>query len=339
MYVAKRAGGNGAASYAESLRDEVRRRFVVEQDLRTALAARDGSLFLVYQPVVALATGDLLGFEVLARWRHRDWGLVAPSEFVASAETGGFIAELGDWVLGMALDQWAAWSSRFPDFAARLHLAVNVSPRQLGVAGGFARRVATALEDRGLAAGCLVVEVTEAAVADAAAARELTDIRRLGVRVAIDDFGTGYSSLSYLRHLPADAVKLDRSFLPGAKASSDRPEDAAADVTFMTAVVAVAASAQLEVVIEGVETAEQLAAARRAGARSVQGFLFAQPMQCGEACALLEALVAGRGAPWRELILPPGTPTLAPAVAGAGWRSVEWRSRNECAAASPSREA
>jgi diguanylate cyclase (GGDEF)-like protein len=334
MYVAKRAGGNGAASYAESLRDEVRRRFALEQDLRAALAARDGGLFLVYQPVVALVTGELLGFEALARWQHRDWGLVSPAEFVPSAETGGFVAELGDWVLGVALDQWAAWSARFPDFAGRLRLAVNVSPRQLGVAGGFARRIAAALGDRGLVPGCLVVEVTEAAVADAAAARELTDIRRLGVRVEIDDFGTGYSSLSYLRHLPADAVKLDRSFLPGAKISSDRQEDAAADEGFMTAVIAVAASAHLEVVVEGVETLEQLAASRRAGARSVQGFLFAKPMTGGEACTLLESLVDGRPAPWRGLISPLET---QPATS-AGRPPVEWRLRNELAGAGTTRQ-
>jgi diguanylate cyclase (GGDEF)-like protein len=291
MYVAKRGGGNGAARYAEPLRAEITRRFLIEQDLRTALQSADGGgLMLHYQPVIEGSTGRLEGFEALARWRLPDGSpegrQVPPVDFIPVAEAGGLIGELGDWVLDAALDEAVRWAAYLTAGERAPYVAVNVSPRQLS-SGAFQARVTAALAGRGLAAQVLRVEVTEAAIADLAAGRELACLRAHGVRVAIDDFGTGYSSLSYLRRLPADVVKLDRSFLPGAKASPDQTDDAGADEAFMEAVVGVAHRAGLAVVAEGVETASQLAASVRAGIDSIQGYFFAPPMPAAAVHALL----------------------------------------------------
>ncbi len=289
MYVAKRSGGNGAAHYAEPLRAEISRRFALEQDLRGALHHRDGGgLLLHYQPVIASRTGRLEGFEALARWQHPEAGLVPPVDFIPIAEAGGLIGDLGEWVLDAALDEAARWTARLARRAPLPYVAVNVSPRQLS-SGAFQARVMAALAARDLPPQVLRVEVTEAAIADVAAGRELARLRAAGVRVAIDDFGTGYSSLSYLRRLPADVVKLDRSFLPGAKRLADLAEDAAADEAFMEAVVAVAHRAGLSVVSEGVETAGQLGAAARVGVDSIQGYFFAAPMPASAVHALLAA--------------------------------------------------
>ncbi len=289
MYVAKRSGGNGAAHYAEPLRAEISRRFALEQDLRGALRHRDGGgLLLHYQPVIASRTGRLEGFEALARWQHPEAGLVPPVDFIPIAEAGGLIGELGEWVLDAALDEAAGWSARLARRAPLPYVAVNVSPRQLS-SGAFQARVMAALAARDLPPQVLRIEVTEAAIADVAAGRELAHLRAAGVRVSIDDFGTGYSSLSYLRRLPADVVKLDRSFLPGAKRLADLADDAVADEAFMEAVVGVAHRAGLAVVAEGVETAAQLGAAARVGADSIQGYFFAAPMPASAVHALLAA--------------------------------------------------
>ncbi len=307
MYAAKREGGNRAARYAEPLMLAAAKRFSLEQDLRSALLAGGRRLSLAYQPILRVGNGDLLGYEALARWDHPERGSVSPAEFVPLAESAGLMVQLGDWVLDAALHQLAEWTQEVrrhrpsPDPAP--FLAVNVSPRQLS-AGGFATRVAAALRARNLHPNLLRIEVTESAMADRAAASELRALRRHGVRVKIDDFGTGFSSLSYLRRLPADGVKLDRSFLPGAtviERDLDGAGDPAKDEAFMSLIVQLAHLAGLTVVAEGIETQEQLDAAGRAGVDAVQGFLTARPMPAQALSDLIAARRNGTAMPWSTL--------------------------------------
>jgi diguanylate cyclase (GGDEF)-like protein len=307
MYAAKRDGGNRAARYAEPLMLAAAKRFSLEQDLRSSLLAGGMGLSLVYQPMVCVRTGCLIGFEALARWNHPERGAVSPAEFVPLAETAGLMVALGDWVLDMALQHLGDWTQDSRRVGAlpgnSPFLTVNVSPRQLS-AGGFASRVAGALRERNLPAHLLQIEVTEGAMADRAEATELRTLRNLGVRVKIDDFGTGFSSLSYLRRLPADGVKLDRSFLPGAAVMErdlDGAGDPAKDEAFMAIIVQLAHLAGLDVIAEGIETSEQLDAATRAGVDAVQGFLTARPMPATAMRDLIAATYDGAPLPWSGL--------------------------------------
>ncbi len=308
MYVAKRSGGDGAARFVEPLRVEAVRRLALEQDLRATLDAAGGGLLLEFQPIVALATGRLAGLEALARWRHPERGLVPPGEFVPIAEEAGLIAALGEWVLEAALNEAVHWAEVAAGGLAP-YVTVNLSPRQCA-AGDAAERILAALAARGLPGRALRIEVTEAAMADGATTRALVALRAAGVAIAIDDFGTGYSSLSYLARLPADVVKLDRSFLPGVGGQFARR--LTSEEGFMGAVVAVARHAGLEVVCEGVETPAQLLAVAAAGAGAVQGFLLARPMGAEAALDLIRRTAAGGEAPpWAALTGP-----LAPLLAG-----------------------
>jgi diguanylate cyclase (GGDEF)-like protein len=300
MYVAKRGGGNGMSCYTQTLGVAVARSFSLDQDLRDALRNGSAGLTVNYQPVVTVADGALRGFEALARWQHPERGHVPPTEFIPVAEASGLIGELGAWVLRVAIEEAAFHARHFSSLPMAPYIAVNVSPRQLA-GGGFAASLIAALASSGVDPSAIKVEVTEAAIADLDGARELKALREAGIRVALDDFGTGYSSLSYLRQLPADIVKLDRSFLPQAKRGGDDPDDPVADERFMEAVVSVATRAGLGVIAEGVETEEQLAAAIRSGAAAVQGYLLSRPMPTALARALLSDIQHGKAPPWRRL--------------------------------------
>jgi diguanylate cyclase (GGDEF)-like protein len=315
MYAAKRDGGNRTARYSEPLMDAAAKRFALEQDLRIALLAGGLGLSLAFQPIVQVGTGALLGLEALARWDHPDRGPISPGEFVPLAEGAGLKVALGDWVIATGLDAIARWTA--PRRLAGLpldtipFLTINASPRQLSV-GGFAVRIAAALASRQLPAALLQIEVTEGAMADRRAVSELHALRKIGVRVKIDDFGTGYSSLSYLRRLPADGVKLDRSFLPGVPKPDDvgaatppadaAPAAAAEDEAFMTIIVLLTELAGLETVAEGIETVEQLAVATRAGVDGVQGYLLARPMPADDAAALVARVETHDPTPWADLM-------------------------------------
>ena len=165
-----------------------------------------------YQPTVRLTDGRTTGFEALVRWNHPERGLIPPVEFIPLAEETGAIAGIGRWVLREALRQGAAWTA---ETGTPLRMAVNLSPRQFQDGGDVTAEVGAALEETGFPAEQLTLEVTEGVLVrdvDAVVA-QLEALRALGIRIAIDDFGTGFSGLSYLRHLPADIIKIDRSFV------------------------------------------------------------------------------------------------------------------------------
>jgi diguanylate cyclase (GGDEF)-like protein len=278
MYLAKAQGKNRMVAYADGMAEAARRRADLAQDL--AGAADAGQLTVHYQPTVRLSDGRTTGFEALVRWNHPERGLVPPVEFIPLAEETGAITGIGRWVLDQALRQGATWSA---ESGTPLRMAVNLSPRQFQD-GDVVADVVAALDASGFPAEQLTLEVTEGVLVrdvDAVVA-QLEALRALGIRIAIDDFGTGFSGLSYLRHLPADILKIDRSFV------MDLPTGRSA-TTLITSILELARTLGLDVVAEGVETEDQRRALADLDCGSAQGYLFARPEPAAEAGARLAA--------------------------------------------------
>jgi diguanylate cyclase (GGDEF)-like protein len=267
LYRAKKLGGNKCQFYAAEMNEQALKRLALETSLRRAIENEE--FITYYQPVVNLATGEVVGAEALVRWRHPEFGVLPPAKFIGLAEDTGMIVEIGDFVMRSACAQTRAWQDRG---FGRLRIAVNVSARHFQQTN-FLDRVVQILTDTRLDPVSLELELTETSIVEnpEMAAELLTRIRNLGARVAIDDFGTGYSSLSYLKRLPIDTVKLDRSFVNGA--TSD-PDDAA----LVMAIITLAHNLGLKVIAEGVETDEQLNFLRLLRCDEVQGYLFSKPV-------------------------------------------------------------
>jgi len=279
LHHAKDQGRNHYQFFAESMNAVVFQRLVVETRLRRALE-RD-ELELHYQPKLALGTGRVAGFEGLARWRDPELGFVSPSVFVPLAEEAGLIDALWEWALRRAARDMAAWNAAG---VAYERISVNLSGHQLGGPSLVAKTLAT-LQDAGVDPRRLELEITESALLDdeEAAMPMLEELRRLGIRIALDDFGTGYSSLSHLLRIPADTLKIDRSFL----ARIDREP---ADAALVGSIVSMAKLRGLCVVAEGVESEEQLAVLRELGCDEVQGHLVSAAVPAQEVPRLLVEL-------------------------------------------------
>jgi diguanylate cyclase (GGDEF)-like protein/PAS domain S-box-containing protein len=274
LYVAKAAGRNRWSYFSPEMQAAALEKRAIVRDLREALEA--GSLDLAFQPIVDLRTGAVASVEALVRWHHPERGAVPPSVFVPIAEDAGLIVAMGAWVLDEALGHVAAWRARY---APDLKVSVNVSPIQ--VASGavpWQERLAAA----GVPGAALIVEITEGLLLDERpeVARQLLELRTLGVEVALDDFGTGYSSLAYLRRLDIDFLKIDQAFV------RDLGHDPN-DLALCEAVVVMAHKLGLRVVGEGVEDAAQCRALQDAGCDFGQGYLFARPMSAAEFDAFL----------------------------------------------------
>jgi len=276
MYLAKAQGGNRLVAYADGMAEAASRRAGLLQDLAGATAG--GQLEVYYQPTIRLADGTVSGFEALVRWHHPQLGLVPPAEFIPLAEQSGAIAEIGRWVLRQALAQGAAWSA---ESGVPLRMAVNLSPRQL-MDGDVTAEVADVLRETGFPAAQLTLEVTEGVLVQDVdrVVAHLEHLRSLGIAIAIDDFGTGFSGLSYLHRLPADVLKIDRSFV------SDLP-DGGSSATLIASVIQLAGTLGLDVVAEGVETEQQRRALAALECGHAQGYYFARP-QPAEQCLLPE---------------------------------------------------
>jgi diguanylate cyclase (GGDEF)-like protein len=268
LYEAKGSGKRGWALHRAAMTATAQARLELAGDLTDAIA--NGELDLAYQPIVELATGRVMGVEVLARWHHPIRGPVPPSEFIALAEAGGQIVPLGDLVLDRAIATFAGWQAQIPDLDLRI--AVNVSTRQLRDPGLVAR-VAAVLAEHGVSPGSLVLELTESSILEDAdqALQVLQELRTLGVRFALDDFGTGYSSLSYLRLLPVDIVKIDRSFI------ADLDAEVPASSDLVRAILDLGTTLRLDIAAEGIETEQQRQVLTRLGCTYGQGYLFSRP--------------------------------------------------------------
>jgi EAL domain-containing protein (putative c-di-GMP-specific phosphodiesterase class I) len=247
----------------------------------------DGGIELHYQPIVELDGGRLSGVEALARWTDAELGAVAPEEFIAVAEDSGLVVELGEFVLHQAVQQ--AMAAGLP--AAGVRVSCNVSPLQLRVPG-FHRVVEGALAASRMPPGCVVVEVTEAALVEeeGMAVRTLHRLVDLGVTVAIDDFGTGYSALGYLRRLPAQILKIDKS-LTSSLLEEPRARAIARKVTELGGDIG------LSVVVEGVESLEVADLVRGMGADYGQGSLFGRARPLADVPGLRRALAASPSQP------------------------------------------
>jgi diguanylate cyclase len=267
MYAAKEHG-EPLRRYSAELDKEATEQARIGAELRTALDA--GQFRLVYQPIVALPTGRMIAVETLVRWHHPEHGLVGPVDFIPAAERNGLIVELGAWILRTACLQAALWRAEHGADALE-KISVNVSARQLAEPD-LVEMVAAALADSGLPATCLTIEVTETAVFDTEKAVDvLNELHDLGVRIALDDFGTGQSSLSLLQTMPADVLKVDKSFV-------DNVTMAGRHAVIATALIQIANGLGLAAVAEGVETAEQAAELYRLGYRLAQGYHFGRPV-------------------------------------------------------------
>jgi diguanylate cyclase (GGDEF)-like protein len=282
MYQAKDSGKNNIRFYTAELADLAARQFELEAELRLALV-RD-ELVLHFQPKVAVGTGAVLGLEALVRWHHPTRGLVPPGEFIPLAEERGLIMPLGRWVVQQACRQVRDWRDAGLQAPP---VAVNLSARQFADEGLVDHLIAT-MATYGVTSADLEVELTESVLmADPDRANEvLGRLHRMGVRIAIDDFGTGYSSLSYLKRFPAETVKIDRSFISGLPGDGD-------DAAITQAVIAMAHSLGLQVVAEGVETHEQLAALQRLGCDEAQGYLLGRPVAAADTARLLSKVDTG----------------------------------------------
>lgn len=277
MYSAKDAGKNGYQFYSPQLAHRADHLMKWEQQLRVALAEKQ--LFLAYQPKIDLARRCITGFEALARWHHPQHGLIPATEFIPVAESTGLIVPIGEWVIRTACRQLSAWQH---EGYGDLTLAVNISAVQFW-RGDLLDIVKTALRENSIGPGKLELEITESVMMEFPdlVAEKVVALKRLGVRIALDDFGTGYSSLSYLNRFSVDTLKVDRSFVMAI------PYDRSVCV-MVSAIVNLARSLNLKVVVEGTETEEQIAWLSRFGQIEAQGYLFSRPVPAEGVRALID---------------------------------------------------
>tara|TARA_R110002033_G_scaffold22831_1_gene54732 strand:- start:409 stop:2382 length:1974 start_codon:yes stop_codon:yes gene_type:complete len=263
LYTAKRADERGYRLFEPSMQEVIQRRRFLETDLRRACMRDDFNI--VYQPIIDSATGEFTGAEALVRWTCPDRGEVAPSEFIPIAEELGMISRIGAGVLKQACLDAASWPQH-------LDLAVNISPVQL-LDPRLPQIVMQALEDSGLPATRLELEITETALLgdDDIVMRTLTTLREYGIRISLDDFGTGYSSLSYLHRFPITRIKIDKSFV------QQLPTDSGS-ASIVRAIAQLGESLQIKITAEGIETDEQMTFITQHGCNDLQGFLISRPV-------------------------------------------------------------
>jgi diguanylate cyclase (GGDEF)-like protein len=277
MYAAKATGRNQHLMFTPALRAALEDRWQIASHLRDAAAL--GQLAVHWQPVVHLPSGDVTGCEALLRWNHPHRGLVGPAEFIPVAEENGLIVPITRWLLQATLAQAAAWA----DEGLELAIAVNISAVHLS-SGTLVDDVLGAIAHNGLQAGCLILELTETALArnPEQATEQFSALRGHGIRIAIDDFGAGYSTLSAVASLPADVLKVDRTLVSG-----PLPACTAAPGAVLGAVAALGSALDMQVLAEGVETPEQLELVRNAGCSYAQGHLLSPPLPAEQLSALL----------------------------------------------------
>jgi EAL domain-containing protein (putative c-di-GMP-specific phosphodiesterase class I) len=249
----------------------------LENDLHRAIEQEQFQLF--YQPIVSIETNTIVGFEALSRWHHPHRGIISPSTFIPLLEKIGLIHQLGLWSIHQACQQLSQWQLQFPA-TPPLTMSVNLSTLQF-LQPDLVQEIRQILQDTQIEPSCLKLEITESALIEnyEVAISILSELRTLGVQLYIDDFGTGYSSLGRLQDLPVNALKIDRSFVHGKKWDISET------------IIVLAAKLGLEVIAEGVETAEQLHLLQTLGCKQMQGYWFSQPIDSQAAGILIEKFV------------------------------------------------
>ncbi len=269
MYEAKAAGKSRYIEFDSSMRRRVQQRLSIENDLRKAVD--NGELYLMFQPIVSLATGQLVSVEALLRWQHPVRGLISPEQFIPIAEETGLIVPIGDWVLQQACRQLKLWRQEARDRAPP-RMSVNVARQQLLVPN-IAARIEAAIRASGIEPQDVVLEVTESEMMRdvETTMRVLQGLGELGVKISMDDFGTGHSSLACLRDIPLHHLKMDRSFVMNIGAARDL-------MAVLTAIVELAHDLGIETVAEGIETIEQLVSLQTLNCDYGQGFYLSRPL-------------------------------------------------------------
>ncbi|MEO0498666.1 MAG: EAL domain-containing protein [Pseudomonadota bacterium] len=265
---AKEQGRGRFVFFAEEMNEAVQKQIVIERMLREAID--NGEIALFYQPQINPFTHELMGVEALARWHHEELGMISPTEFIPVAESTGLIIELGTHIIETACRQARAWLNEGFDFN---HVSVNVSPAQLWQPN-FTNLVKQKLEKYGLEGHHLCVEVTEGIFVDYSnekISQVLANLRQLGVILALDDFGSGYSSLGCLNQLPIEQLKIDRAFVADVHRDPRKQ-------SLLRGIVALGQSLKLAIVVEGVETREELMMVKLVGCNSIQGFFYSRPV-------------------------------------------------------------
>ena len=268
--------------YEKSIGDTNARRLKFEKALRKSIENRE--LFLDYQPIVDMRTGSIIGAEALVRWKHPDFGLVMPDQFIPIADETGFIIDIGKWALCQACSQAKQWHDAGYD---SLSIAVNISTIELDQSQ-LISHVSSVLEETDLCPGALELEITESALMQdvETSIQILQELKDMGVKIAVDDFGTGYSSLSYLKRLPIDILKIDRSFAMDIVSDTNNTE-------IVVAIISLAKNLGLSVLADGVETKEQFEFLYQEECDRAQGYLFSKPVNAEHFLLLLEQRMTG----------------------------------------------
>jgi diguanylate cyclase (GGDEF)-like protein len=275
MYLSKSRGRNRFSFFTPELETQSQQRLRLVNDLRQAMPLQQ--LFLLYQPIVELASGRVHKAEALLRWQHPQWGLVPPAEFIPLAESSGLIVDIGEWVFTEAARAVQHWRTCMH---APTQVCINKSPVQFQHQGAAPHQWLTHLQTLGLDGSAMVIEITESLLLENSAQvqHQLGAMRAAGMQVSLDDFGTGYSALSYLQRYDIDFIKIDQSFVRDLSAHSK-------NLALCKAIIHMAHELGMKVVAEGIETAEQHALLMDSGCDYGQGYLFARPLTS-------EALVA-----------------------------------------------
>jgi diguanylate cyclase (GGDEF)-like protein len=279
MYAAKELGKQRYELFVPELHQKAVSLMQLENDLKGALERREFVLF--YQPIVALQSGELSGFEALIRWQHPTRGLVGPNDFVASAEDSGAIEAIGAWVIDEACGQLAHWRDTFSG-EINVAVSINVSANQFSKGAELLEQIQRGLRTHHLDPFLLHVEITESAImrSPEIATTTLVELRRMGIEVHLDDFGTGYSSLGYLQRFPVDTLKIDRSFISFDGSGVGNPE-------IVKMIASLARALSLETTAEGIETQQQLDALRTLGCTRGQGYFFSRPLCAADATTFI----------------------------------------------------
>ncbi|MCX7921066.1 MAG: EAL domain-containing protein [Clostridia bacterium] len=285
MYCVKSQGRNGYRLFTADMSNVISERMELENNLRKALERKEFVLY--YQPIVDVVSGKVAGMEALVRWHHPELGIIPPAKFIPVAEDSGLILQIGEWALRRACQQNKEWHK---EGLPKLKISVNLSPRQFQHPD-IVEKITHILEDTGIDPKCLMLEITESmAMNDVkSTVHKLNKLHDLGILIAIDDFGTGYSSLSYLRNFPIYAIKIDKYFI---KDMTNDPGNAAIVMTM----IAMANSLNLKVIVEGIETEQQLEFLRTLKwdqrlssleCAEIQGYLFSRPVRAEEFASLI----------------------------------------------------
>jgi diguanylate cyclase (GGDEF)-like protein len=300
MLRAKRGGADRIEIFNPAMRGEDESKLPLESDLRKALQRQQ--LAVLYQPITRLASNQLAGFEALLRWDHPTRGRLGAEDFIPLAEESGLIVELGNYVLGQALEEASRWHKLLPRDRDPLFVSVNVSSRQL-FRQDMVQEIRLMLAREAVPKGTLKLEITESLVMEnpERAVEILTWLKSFGASLALDDFGTGYSSLSYLHRFPCDTIKVDRSLVRDSGLDGSTP-------LILRSVIALAHELGKEVVAEGVETQADAAYLRSIGCEYGQGYYYGEPMAAKDVASLLSALASHRKRRERERARAPAEP-------------------------------